>query len=387
MVHIARVGAIAGILLPAVNAQSSGRDGHGFVGHGIAMNDPPCASGCRGASPRTFIDCGLGETVSSGGHHGGGSTTVQYIVTPECMAVHEPWLKTVAYCIHTHCGKIDNSTLEFYWQTELVSRHEEPKPMWSYGESLHRAIDEGIPTETLDTTAEHAVLNTTVLVDEDAWLKASNHNRGFANTEVWHVDLGLIILASCAGIPILCSLLRFLPLPKSLVSSFNAYIIQPPLFGSSHNVPILRNMAIMPTRGQFLFLLYVFAINIMASFVGYDMPSNVTWTPELGWLTHYGNRVGVLSFANMPLIFLFAGRNNVLLWLTNWSYSTFLLLHRWIGFICVLEAVIHSAVYLDIYVRIHHDHARIITVEYWYWGIIATFALVFILPFSLLPLR
>ena len=308
-------------------------------------------------------------------------------MTPECIAVHEPWLKTVAYCIYTRCEGIDNSTLEHYWRTELVSRHNEPQPMWSYGQSLHTALDEGIPTETLDTTYEHATLNQTVLVDYDAWLGASNHNRGFTNTEIWHVNLGLIILATCAGIPFLCSLLRFVPFPKALVSSFNAHIVQPPAFGTSHNVPILKNMAVMPTRGQFLFLLYIFFINILASFVGYDMPNPDTWTRELGWLTHYGNRVGVLSFANMPLIFLFAGRNNFLLWLTDWSYSTFLLLHRWIGFICVLQAVIHSAVYLDIYVRIHQDHSHIVTVEYWIWGIVATIAIVLILPFSFLPLR
>ena len=350
------------------------------------MSEPACAAGCKGASPRSYIDCGLGHAApSSGGHHGGSGGG--YVVTPECIAVHEPWLKTVAYCIYTRCEGIDNSTLEHYWRTELVSRHNEPQPMWSYGQSLHTALDEGIPTETLDTTYEHATLNQTVLVDYDAWLGASNHNRGFTNTEIWHVNLGLMILATCAGIPFLCSLLRFVPFPKALVSSFNAHIVQPPAFGTSHNVPILKNMAVMPTRGQFLFLLYIFFINILASFVGYDMPNPDTWTRELGWLTHYGNRVGVLSFANMPLIFLFAGRNNLLLWLTDWSYSTFLLLHRWIGFICVLQAVIHSAVYLDIYVRIHQDHSHIVTVEYWIWGIVATIAIVLILPFSFLPLR
>ena len=105
------------------------------------------------------------------------------------MAVNEPWLKTVAYCIHTKCSGIDNSTLEFYWQTELINRHPEPKAKWSYQESLHHVYEEGIPTEVLDLETE-ATLNRTVLVDEDSYLATANGNSGFGNSEKWHVNWG-----------------------------------------------------------------------------------------------------------------------------------------------------------------------------------------------------
>ena len=51
-----------------------------------------------------------------------------------------------------------------------------------------------------------------------------------------------------------------------------------------------------------------------------------------------GNRVGMLSFANLALTVLFASRNNILLWFTNWSRSTFVLVHRWLAVICVIQA-------------------------------------------------
>ena len=38
-------------------------------------------------------------------------------------------------------------------------------------------------------------------------------------------------------------------------------------------------------------------------------------------------------------------RNNVLLWLTGWSFSTFNQFHRWIARVATLEAVIHSIAY------------------------------------------
>jgi hypothetical protein len=33
-------------------------------------------------------------------------------------------------------------------------------------------------------------------------------------------------------------------------------------------------------------------------------------------------RTGTLAFALLPVLLLFAGRNNVLLWLTDWSPAT-----------------------------------------------------------------
>jgi NAD(P)H-flavin reductase len=98
------------------------------------------------------------------------------------------------------------------------------------------------------------------------------------------------------------------------------------------------------------------------------------------------NRTGVLSPTNMALVILFAGRNNILLWLTNWSHSTFLLLHRWIAVICVIQACLHSAMYLQSYLAMG-EHASESKVPYWIWGIVSTLALCILLPASILQLR
>ncbi|RDL35207.1 uncharacterized protein BP5553_07138 [Venustampulla echinocandica] len=103
-------------------------------------------------------------------------------------------------------------------------------------------------------------------------------------------------------------------------------------------------------------------------------------------LTYVSNRIGVLSFANLPLIFLYAGRNNVLLWLTNWSHSTFILLHRWIAYISTLQACIHSAVWLQNYVATG-SHTTESKLQYWFWGIIATLSMSILLPSSIIPIR
>ena len=100
------------------------------------------------------------------------------------------------------------------------------------------------------------------------------------------------------------------------------------------------------------------------------------------------NRAGVLSFANLPLLLLFAGRNNILLWLTNWSHSTFLLLHRWVAVICTLQACLHSAMYLQVYKNnADRDYTSESQLPYWYWGIIATLSFTLLMPLSVFWIR
>lgn len=98
------------------------------------------------------------------------------------------------------------------------------------------------------------------------------------------------------------------------------------------------------------------------------------------------NRLGLLSFANLPLVFLYAGRINILIWITDWSHSTFLLLHRWIAGIATLQAILHSAVYLYVYVKAG-THSAESKLPYWYWGIIATLGMFILFPSSILPIR
>lgn len=99
-----------------------------------------------------------------------------------------------------------------------------------------------------------------------------------------------------------------------------------------------------------------------------------------------GDRAGVLAFSLYVALFLFSARNNILLWVTDWSHSTFLLLHRWIGYACIYQTVMHSILLLRYFV-IKGDHESESQLPYWYWGIIATLATVLIWPLSILSLR
>jgi hypothetical protein len=56
-----------------------------------------------------------------------------------------------------------------------------------------------------------------------------------------------------------------------------------------------------------------------------------------------------MSFANLPLLWLFAGRNNIFMWATGWSFATFNIFHRHVAWIATAQAVIHTALYLFLF--------------------------------------
>ena len=58
-------------------------------------------------------------------------------------------------------------------------------------------------------------------------------------------------------------------------------------------------------------------------------------------------RTGIIGMYNLVLVFALSGRNNLMLWMTGWSFSTLNLFHRWAARISILQAVVHSIVYIQ----------------------------------------
>ncbi|KAI0888797.1 uncharacterized protein GGS22DRAFT_177573 [Annulohypoxylon maeteangense] len=346
------------------------------------MYDPTCAYSCHDVISSYQLNCsmvkGQGEMSEMSGMSG-----PMIVTSSNCYATDDNFLHSMAYCIETHCPHVSQTRLEHYWEYFLVGRSpNQPTPKEPYSVALLHADPPPKVVVGLKT-----LLNTTTLVVEEAYLASYNALSLCEEIDTNHSNFGLVVLITGAAIPVACSLLRFVPFPKALASQFNAYFIEPPLFGRRHRTP-LHNIAIMPTRGQAMLIAYFFIINIILSCVGYPQAMPNSWYPskheEL--ISYVRNRQGVLSFANVPLLVLYSGRNNILLKITNWQHSTFLLVHRWIAIICTLEACIHSSMYLDRYLKSGGFHTQS-KLPYWIWGIVATLSFTILLPASILPLR
>ncbi|EME84289.1 uncharacterized protein MYCFIDRAFT_133650, partial [Pseudocercospora fijiensis CIRAD86] len=346
---------------------------------GITMYKPTCATACRDSVSNPLV---CNDTLSAPV-----TKRMEGMKKPsaECYASNDPFLESVAYCISSRCHDVSDWRLEQWWAKRIVGRQShQPPPKQTYQQTLANIISPPNSTVPSDQMLMH-----TTLVSDETYQSNYNADGIFEVNEATHVRYGLVLLLGGAGIPIALSLLRFVPFPRHWVSQFNAIFIDPPAFGTRHRVPWL-NTFVAPTRGQGLFITYLWVINIVLCSVGYENRWPNAWytSPSQQTATYVSYRTGILSFANLALLVLYAGRNNVLLWVTNWSHSTFLLLHRWIAFICCLQACIHSAMLLQIYRNSPgYDYSSESQLPYWVWGIVATIGLVVLLPTSLLPIR
>jgi hypothetical protein len=123
-------------------------------------------------------------------------------------------------------------------------------------------------------------------------------------------------------------------------------------------------------------------LNIILTAVNYHFRQPNTWYSNT-WreiMTYVLYRTGNLAYIFSPLIFLFGGRNNILLWVTNWSHSTFLVLHRWVARVFAGQVLLHSIIAVVLY-KAEVTYDTQVKAPYWIWGIVATLC-VMILTFG-----
>ncbi|KAI0833567.1 putative ferric-chelate reductase [Trametes gibbosa] len=264
-----------------------------------------------------------------------------------------------------------------------------------------------VPVDGL--AAAGTTFNSTVLVNydsfyaglhtENAWNREMNFHHAFG----WslYILVGAIVLVGLVNRVLVFISTRtkqvsvedkyrgYIPHENSWSGSaytlYRKYISTPATFGYLHCQP--WGMLSIPTRIQAFFVFAFCLINLVFTVTCYDLfLENLYWPgakDEQLW-RYVADRTGIMSFYNLPLLWALAGRNDVLIWLTGWSYSSMNLFHRWVARVATIQAIIHSAAYTWI-VRenIAEDWAEL----YWRTGVFATVFMCLLLPLSILPLR
>lgn len=144
-------------------------------------------------------------------------------------------------------------------------------------------------------------------------------------------------------------------------SKLSKHLILPALFNGRHQEPLayskylsvdLQSYQLMllveigyaPSRINSLLITLYVIMNIIFCCVPYKSVQPSAWySDKRGEIAAYiTNRTGVLSFANIALSILFAGRNNPLIYITGLSQTTCLIFHRWAARVATLQAIVHS---------------------------------------------
>jgi predicted ferric reductase len=175
---------------------------------------------------------------------------------------------------------------------------------------------------------------------------------------------------------------------STLLDRIKPRLLYPSIIGTYHVRALPFQLGNAPTIGQTWYIVMFLILNIILTAAGYrsHQPNTIfanTWEEIMGYLSA---RTGVLAFAIFPLVVLLSGRNNILLWLTNWSHSTYMLLHRWVARIFALQVILHSITELHLY-KARGLLATEQVAEYWIWGIVATLAVVIMIVVSSLYFR
>jgi hypothetical protein len=172
----------ASLAIPAL--ASAGRDGHGLIGYGIQMYQPPCAFACQ-SSISNPLDCPMDQHGMEGMEgmkvkrmsHGGEKPS------PECYANSKPYLQTLAYCMDQRCpDDVHTSARDKFFEMSIGGRLKQPPvPMYSYVEALM-----SIERPPYNSTPADDMLMEVSLVEDEDYISNFNGNHGFELAESKH---------------------------------------------------------------------------------------------------------------------------------------------------------------------------------------------------------
>ncbi|KAL2202002.1 hypothetical protein CC79DRAFT_1280680 [Sarocladium strictum] len=168
---------------------------------------------------------------------------------------------------------------------------------------------------------------------------------------------------------------RYFAIPSPNLSLIKRHVLYAPVLSKRHNREIQLSSAVnvgtLPTRFQLLFLAAYLATNVAFCVIAIPFAGDYEAAT-----TALRNRSGALATANMIPLFILAGRNNPLISILGISFDTYNLMHRWLGRIVVLEAVVHTLAHFAKGNWSMGSLQAAVTVPYLMWGFIATCAFV-----------
>lgn len=170
---------------------------------------------------------------------------------------------------------------------------------------------------------------------------------------------------------------------------FKKHVLYAPLGRKRHHreiqLPFAIGVGILPSRLQaIMIVLYTASQIAYCTILSYNENARTELVAELR------GRSGTLAVINMVLLVILAGRNNPLIPLLRVSFDSYNLLHRWLGFIVVIESSVHSIAWGVNAVDeggVSDMLGRLRNTPFFAWGLVGTMSMAFLLLHSLAPVR
>lgn len=132
---------------------------------------------------------------------------------------------------------------------------------------------------------------------------------------------------------------------------------------------------LVPSRLETLILVGFAAVTIACCAAGIKFVENdpIFFTQRAALVRFTADRTGIVVTVIMPLLILFAGRNNFLQWLTRWNFATFIAFHRWVARAAFILVIVHASCFTTSFCM-NHVYAEDMSETYVIWGTIAAVA-------------
>ncbi|KAF2689319.1 hypothetical protein K458DRAFT_383975 [Lentithecium fluviatile CBS 122367] len=148
----------------------------------------------------------------------------------------------------------------------------------------------------------------------------------------------------------------------------------------SVRIPIKDRILRLPTVGRATLVLANVVLLVVLCLYGFDLSDR--WMRET-----IGYRTGFVTIGQLPLIFLLAGKNNLIGCLTGISYERLNWLHRWCARCMLLTATIHMGYFFADWAPYDYIGTQLKTNTLVWKGVVAWAMLVWIVFSSMTPVR
>ncbi|OAA60317.1 serine/threonine-protein kinase [Niveomyces insectorum RCEF 264] len=162
------------------------------------------------------------------------------------------------------------------------------------------------------------------------------------------------------------------------------YFVTPSTLPPYHQIRFMG--CTIPTRAEsFVITSYWIIVLVLSCIDIHSMKDNIFWDYSASQIWRgIADRTGTMSYGNIPILWMFSGRNNIFIWLTGWSFGTFNMFHRHVARMATLQAIFHSIGWTGYYYAEHFgNYYRSDYQEFWFTiGVVATVVMSFIILFS-----
>ncbi|KAG2176369.1 hypothetical protein INT43_005603 [Umbelopsis isabellina] len=308
---------------------------------------PTCYQGCEAASQLyLFSNCSY--------------TEMDPVSFTACQCSSVPYLGSMALCYSNYCGTEIHQNWDYLRDLSCLGQAAQT----GYKDTVSNATKYAVPARDADMTT--AIYYPVLFNQSD--IEPTIRTINEYNTQIFYgtlyggatnVIVFFFIFLGMVNNLYLCITKRLARKARTKKASvtlrtsrfLRKWLINPTLFpnGKHSRQPKICGLYVsIPTRIESIAIFIFLVVNVIILLPNYRVfPDNTYWPNDMPLqLGRYiADRSGIISFTQLPMVYLFAGRNNLLLFLTGWSYDRFTVAHKWISRTMFFHALVHSLAY------------------------------------------